>query len=100
MGRVADTVAQLAIRGSATSCDELVVADVSNWGAYGIVGMLEVLSGEALLEGIDHRASLAYLSARLTEDGFPLAAGEELLEKLGALVRAARAGFHKRGRDS
>jgi hypothetical protein len=101
MGRVADAVAQLSIRGAATSCDELVVADVSNWGAYGIVGLLEALSGKALLDGIDHRGSLAYLSARgsvdgvtrentLTEDGFPADAGEELLERLGALVRRAK----------
>ena len=61
--------------------------------------MLEVLHERALLEQIDHRGLLTYLSDRgsvdgvtgentLTEDGLPLEAGELLLATLTELVAA------------
>lgn len=98
MGRVARAVAELDIRGAQTSCDELLVADVSNWGAYGLIAMLEALTDMRLLEDIDHRGLLAYLSDlgsldgvtgenTLTEDGFEAEAGEELLSALSAMLK-------------
>ena len=101
MGAVASTVAQLDIIGAQTRCDELLVADVSNWGAYALIAALEALSGAALLEQVDHRGLLAYLSERgsvdgvtgentLSEDGLPADAGETLLGTLAALVGDAR----------
>ncbi|MEE4277373.1 MAG: DUF4392 domain-containing protein [Halieaceae bacterium] len=103
MGRVADAVAELAIRGSSTGCDELIVADVSNWGAYALVAVLQALSTEALLDAVDHSGLLAYLCERgsvdgvtrentPTEDGMPMAAGEALLEDLRQLVASFRSG--------
>jgi hypothetical protein len=100
MGRVAAAVTALSIRAAATSCDELIVADVSNWGAYALIALMEAISGQALLERIEHRRTLAELSARgsvdgvtrentLTEDGLPVEAGELLLAELARLVRGA-----------
>lgn len=98
MGNVAAAVAELDIRGAETRCDELIVADVSNWGAYGLLALLEVVTGRPMLRAIDHRELLAYLSARgsvdgvtgentLSEDSLPLAAGTALLRHLRALGR-------------
>jgi len=97
MGKVAAQIEALEIRAAVTPCDELIVADVSNWGAYGLIALLELLSGDDLLRGIDHRAILTYLSDRgsvdgvtrkntLTEDGLGLEAGEALLARLAELV--------------
>jgi hypothetical protein len=101
MGKLAREVSALDIRGAATGCDELLVADVSNWGGYALVALLEVLQQRPLLAGIRHRELLAYLSAlgsvdgvtrenTLTEDGLPAAAGEELLAGLAALIAPYR----------
>jgi hypothetical protein len=97
MGKLLREVSALDIRPAATSCDELIVADVSNWGAYALIAMLEVLSGQALLAQVTHAQTLAYLSERgsidgvtrentLTEDGLPAEAGADLLEQLQRLV--------------
>ena len=50
MGRVADTVRnRLSLTPSEIAADILVIATVSNWGAYGIVAALSELTGLALL---------------------------------------------------
>lgn len=97
MGKVADIIAKLDIIGSATTCDELLVADVSNWGAYGIIAYLSLWSGRDLLADIRPRETLAYLSSRgsvdgvsrentLTEDGLDAAEGEALIAQLQQLI--------------
>ena len=91
-------MAALDIRAAATACDELIVADVSNWGAYALVALLEALAvqderRQPLLPGIDHLELLRYLSARgsvdgvtrentLTEDGLAASAGLNILASL------------------
>lgn len=96
MGKVAEEVAALDIRGAATSCDELLVADVSNWAAYGLIAVLGDLVEQPLLQQIRHRETLAYLSKRgsvdgvtrentLTEDGLAIEMGEALLWRLSLL---------------
>ena len=45
MGKVSEALKELNIVPAATSCDELVVADVSNWGAYAIISFLSVWHG-------------------------------------------------------
>ena len=101
MGRVAGAVAALDIRGASTACDELLVADVSNWGAYGLIALLAALSGRSLLEPVDHEGLLGYLSERgsvdgvtgentLSEDGLPLDAGLSVLRDLRTLSARAR----------
>lgn len=97
MGKLATEVGRLDIQGAATGCDELLVADVSNWGGYALIAILEALHAQPLLAAVQHRQLLAYCSARgsvdgvtrantLTEDGLPAEAGEELLAALRELV--------------
>ena len=85
-----------------TTCDELLVADVSNWAAYGLIALLGWWRGEDLLSGIDSLAILKYLSRRgsvdgvtrentLTEDSLPFSAGEELIAQLREITGFAMA---------
>jgi len=96
MGKVTAVISELNIMGAVTSCDELVVADVSNWGAYGIIAYLGLWSGRDLLADIRPREVLAYLSHRgsvdgvsrentLTEDGLDAAEGESIIARLQQL---------------
>jgi hypothetical protein len=97
MGLIGAAVSALDIRAAQTGCDELLVADVSNWGAYGLIAMLEALSGRPLLAQINHLELLDYLSTRgsvdgvtgentLSEDGLPASAGVAVLKELAALL--------------
>ncbi|MBT1064596.1 DUF4392 domain-containing protein [Bowmanella sp. Y26] len=100
MGKVLDAVKSLNIVPAVTSCDELVVADVSNWAAYGILALLGKLRGMDLLEGIQPEQILSYLSKRgsvdgvtrentLTEDSLCFSAGVELIEQIRDVWRSA-----------
>ncbi|MFK8041222.1 glutamate cyclase domain-containing protein [Congregibacter sp.] len=93
MGKLQAEVSALDIHGAATSCDELLIADVSNWGAYALVAILEALTQTPLLASVEHHDTLRYLSDRgsidgvtrentLTEDGLPASAGADLLSQL------------------
>ena len=97
MGNIADTIATLDINASVTTCDELLVADVSNWGAYGLIALLSVWAGKDLLAGISPVNILDYLSARgsvdgvtrentLTEDGLEAEEGLRLIQELRILT--------------
>jgi hypothetical protein len=98
MGNIRDAIETLDINAAVTGCDELLVADVSNWGAYGLIAFLELWSGKALLDDIDPLKILEYLSARgsvdgvtrentLTEDGLALEAGIGIISSLKELIR-------------
>ncbi|MCL6417503.1 DUF4392 domain-containing protein [Aestuariirhabdus sp. Z084] len=93
MGNVSEALRALDIVPAATGCDELIVADVSNWGAYGIIAFLSRWSGVDLLAMIKPVQILQYLSAlgsvdgvtrvnELTEDGLVVDEGEALLLQL------------------
>ena len=93
MGKVSEALKDLDIVPAATSCDELIVADVSNWGAYGIISFLSVWHGSDLLKEIDPPGILEYISDlgsvdgvtrinQLTEDGLPVSEGESILREL------------------
>lgn len=97
MGKIKRAVEKLDITPAATSCDELLLADVSNWGAYGIIALLQAVTGQALLPLITHIETLEYLSARgsvdgvtrentLTEDGLPADAGQAILDALSNML--------------
>jgi hypothetical protein len=90
MGKVSESLKDLNIIPSATSCDELIVTDVSNWGAYGIIAFLSVWSGRDLLAEIAPLDILKYISDlgsvdgvtrenQLTEDGLDPSEGESVL---------------------
>tara|TARA_R110001599_G_scaffold353870_1_gene601364 strand:+ start:157237 stop:158097 length:861 start_codon:yes stop_codon:yes gene_type:complete len=97
MGNIAGAIATLDIRAAVTQCDELLVADVSNWGAYGLIALLAYWSGRDLLAEISPLGILEYLSARdsvdgvtrentLTEDGLDASEGMALIEELRAIT--------------
>jgi hypothetical protein len=98
MGNIADALAALDITTSVTRCDELLVADVSNWGAYGLIAFLALWSGRDLLADISPVQLLNYLSSRgsvdgvtrantLTEDGLQVREGLDVIEALRVLTQ-------------
>ncbi len=93
MGKVAKALQGLNIVPSTTTCDELIVADVSNWGAYGIISFLSVWNKRDLLGEIVPLDILKYISElgsvdgvtrinQLTEDGLDVSEGESVLLEL------------------
>ncbi len=98
MGNVLGALAGLPIRPSVTRCQELVVAAVSNWGAYGIIACMNLLTGKDLFARFDPLTILQELVDRgavdgrtrlaaCTEDGFPLEVGLARIERLRCLGR-------------
>ena len=69
MGNVTEPLLALNIIPSATGCDELLIADVSNWGAHGLICMLSIITNQDLLHQWDNLSVLKYLSARGSVDG-------------------------------
>lgn len=97
MGKLGDALETLPITPSISHCDELIVADVSNWGCYGIIAMLQCLTGQALIERIQPTDRLQQLSTRgvidgvtrcasVSEDGLTADAGIALLQTLQSLI--------------
>ena len=93
MGKVAEALKELAIVPAATGCDELIVADVSNWGAYGIISFLSLWSERDFLREIVPLDILRYISElgsvdgvtrenRLTEDSLDPREGESVIQEL------------------
>ena len=93
MGNVAEALRDLNIVAATTKCDELIIADVSNWGAYGLISFLSVWSKRDLLAEIVPLDILRYISAlgsvdgvtrinQLTEDGLNPQEGESVLREL------------------
>ncbi len=97
MGNIYDAVKQLDITPSVTPCDELVIADVSNWAAHGLIAMLSYWQQDDLLARVNPQKIVEYIAERgsldgvtrqptLTEDGLPLSEGQELIARLRQLV--------------
>lgn len=97
MGNIAEALQGLDIVPAATTCTELVIADVSNWAAHGLIALLAYWSQRDLLGEIDSLAILKYLSERgsvdgvtrlndLTEDGLPASEGMAVIEQLRGVV--------------
>jgi hypothetical protein len=97
MGNIATAIDSLDIRGATTRCDELLVADVSNWGAYGMITFLSLWAERVLLAEISPADILDYLSARgsvdgvtrentTTEDGLDQEEGYQLIQDLRRLA--------------
>lgn len=93
MGRAGEVLGTLDIKPARISCDELIVADVSNWGAYGLIAMAEALCERPVLDWLDSNALLqrcVELGAvdgvshepTNTEDGFEAGVGEALIEEI------------------
>jgi hypothetical protein len=99
MGNIQQAISELDINASVTGCDELLLADVSNWGAYGIISLLGLWAEEDLLASISPTAILDYLSARgsvdgvtrentTTEDGLPASEGYSIIRELQSLAKS------------
>lgn len=97
MGNIAAAIATLDINASVTTCDELLVADVSNWGAYGLIALLAKWNNRDLLAEVFPLDILNYLSERgsvdgvtrentLTEDGLAAGEGQKVIAELRNLV--------------
>jgi hypothetical protein len=98
MGNVKHLLKDLPFRPSVTTCDELVIATVSNWGVYGVIAELSRLAGKDLLADFNPLATLSYFmsnggldgvtaKATPTEDDFPMAVGDQIIRQLrGALA--------------
>lgn len=98
MGNLLQAVSALNITPCVTQCDELIIADVSNWAAWGLAAMVSVLRGENLLASANPLSILQYLSAKgsvdgvtrlntLTEDGLAHSEGEQLIRDLELLIK-------------
>jgi hypothetical protein len=97
MGNVYSEVSKLDIIPSVTTCDELVIATVSNWGVYGIIAAMSCELHQDLFRLFDVAEIVRHLVdrgavdgktgyAECTEDGFPLAAGLAIIERLRKLT--------------
>jgi hypothetical protein len=93
MGNIVDSLSCLDIIPCATKCDELVIADVSNWAAHGIIAMLSNLIKVDLLSEWDNHHFLEYFSRHgsvdgvtgeqtLTEDGLPCEVTDAVITQL------------------
>ena len=98
MGNVAEALDSLDIVAASTKCDELIIADVSNWGAYGLIAMIGKLANFDLLNEIAPLEILSYLSKlgsvdgitrcnELTEDGHSLDVGDSLILNLRKITQ-------------
>jgi multisubunit Na+/H+ antiporter MnhF subunit len=97
MGNLAPALRELNIVAADTPCDELVIADVSNWAALGLIALLGVWHQRDLLADVESVQVLKYLSERgsvdgvtrentLTEDNLPASVGVELIQRLRHLT--------------
>ena len=97
MGNIAHAIGNLDINASITTCDELLVADVSNWAAYGLIAFLSRWHQQDLLAHHNPLETLQYLSDKgsvdgvtrtntLTEDGLPANDGIALINELRGLL--------------
>jgi hypothetical protein len=93
MGNVAEALRGLNIIPATTTCTELIVADVSNWGAYGLISFLSAWQQRDLLAEFVPLDTLRYISElgsvdgvtrvnQLTEDGLDPSEGEAVLRDL------------------
>jgi hypothetical protein len=98
MGNIQEALKNLDIQAAATECSELVIADVSNWAALGLIAMIDFLAKSDLLATLDSMSILKYLSKRgsvdgvtrantLTEDGLPAQHGIDLTARLRTLIK-------------
>jgi len=97
MGNVTDALEKLDIIPSITKCTELVIASVSNWGAYGIIAALSLLHKKDLFTCFNTLEIMDFLitsgsvdgtnfRAEYTEDGHSLKVGEEIIKNLRSVI--------------
>jgi len=96
MGRIQEKLEHLPVACASAATDALVIADVSNWGAYGILALASVCSGQPLLQGFNlPRCLNALVNAGMidgvtrcavaTEDGLPLVRSLSFIQGVQAM---------------
>jgi len=99
MGNIYAEVSKLDITPSVTACDELVIATVSNWGVYGMIAAMSCELRQDLFRLFDAVEIVRHLVdrgavdgktgyAECSEDGFPLAVGLSIIDRLQNLADA------------
>ena len=103
MGKVLDSLSKLNIQPAVSTCDELVVADVSNWAAYTLCAVTRWLTDPEARTEHHIQEDLEYLVARgaidgvtgdatPNEDGFSAEEGKRLMQAVhNALTSGVRA---------
>ena len=97
MGNVNQALAGFDIIPSVTTCDELVIASVSNWGVYGVIAALCSHLNKDLFRLVDPEPIANYLVARgcvdgvtqrkeASEDGFPIDISKAIIQELRDLI--------------
>lgn len=99
MGNIADIISEtLELKPCVVKVDELVIATVSNWGAYAIIAWLERLSGKKVFMSfemveafIKRTVELGSVDGVLKEkqvsvDGFGMEVEKEIIENLRATI--------------
>lgn len=93
MGNVQQSLKRMSISPSVTKANELVIASVSNWGVYGVIRFLEILTAKSLFSLIDRKKIYDFLFyngafdgvtelVERSEDGFSWEVGEEIIKEL------------------
>ena len=96
MGNITKALELLDIRPAITGCDELLLADISNWAAHGLAALLSAISGQDILADWNNTAVLQMLSDggsvdgvtgenTLTEDGVDSEVSQEIVTNLRKL---------------
>lgn len=96
MGNIAKALELLHIRPAITGCDELLLADISNWAAHGLTALLSAISGQDILADWNNTAVLQMLSDggsvdgvtgenTLTEDGVDSEVSQQIVTNLRKL---------------
>jgi hypothetical protein len=97
MGNVTEALGEMNIVPSVTTCDELVIASVSNWGVYGVIAVICSLLKQDLFDLLEPEPIANFLVANgcvdgvtkrieASEDGFPMEVSKTLLQQLRQLV--------------
>ena len=101
MGNVKQALVGLDIIPSVTTCDELVIASVSNWGVYGVIAALSSHLNQDLFELIDPESIANFLVANgcldgvtkrkeASEDGFPIDISKSIIQQLRDIVMTSK----------
>jgi len=97
MGNVRDALAAMDIIPAIITCDELVIASVSNWGVYGVIAALCRILNRDLFSIFNPETIAGYLvdngcvdgvttRNESSEDGFPISVGMSIIQQLRDLV--------------
>jgi len=97
MGNVGNALAALDIIPAVTTCSELVIASVSNWGVYGVIAALCRLLNKDLFQIFNPKTIADYLvdngcvdgvttRQESSEDGFPISVGISIIDQLRDFV--------------